>query len=76
METDTQHEKMILTLTCLEWTPPLDIQQRTLRIPRRECEFNPGKVVFLSFAGNEIHYTNALMLLVRSICVEKLVTSE
>jgi hypothetical protein len=36
----------------------------------------PGKVIFLSFTGNEFYNANALIVLVRSICVIELVASE
>ena len=31
--------------------------------------FNPGKLIFLSFSGNKFYHTNALILLVKRICV-------
>ena len=31
--------------------------------------FNPGKRIFLSFSGNKFYDTNALILLVKRICV-------
>jgi len=37
---------------------------------------NPGKAIFLSSAGYELSYTNALILLVRSMCVVQFVASE
>jgi hypothetical protein len=32
-------------------------------------QVNPGTPIFFSFYGNEFYYTNALILLVRRICV-------
>ena len=52
-------------------SPPFCTNDEEAKVPYT----NPRKAMILPFAGNKSRYAKALILLVRNICVIKLVTS-